>query len=196
MQDKQYKQIVLCMYNMRLSGLKQLVKEERKNISLLGEELDVDELLRSVHDVDTEYYEQCSLADISREMVFAIRQYGRGRIPEEVIPTLCKKLIDYRYIEKIYQLKYGRTIRWIPLDKLEPPREDEEPSVKGILKYGGVLIKVIFNDVGTNLLLRTRFGFLQLKMNEILVFQQLSDDEKIVMGCRNIVDTGLFTVRS
>jgi hypothetical protein len=172
---------------MRLSGLKQLVKEERKNILLLGEELDIDELLQSVQDVDTEYYENCSLADISREIVFAIRHYGRDLIPEEVIPRLCEKLIDYRYIEKIYQLKFGRTIRWIPLNKLERPREDEEPSIKGFLKYGGVLVKVVFNDLGTNLLLRTHFGFVQLKMNEVLVFQELSDDEKIVMGCRNLL---------
>lgn len=177
--------------------LSRLVKDERQNPDLESR-INIKEILESV---DIEEVEQISLADITRENITVVRQYAQPSI----IPLLCEKLIDFRYIDKIYQLKFGRTLRWIPLkglnqDQAHEDHEDEnqdedhdhqhqenKPSINGLVKYGGALVKILFVESGTNLLIRSRLGFVQIKMNDNLVFQRLSDDEKIVMGCRDLL---------
>jgi hypothetical protein len=161
--------------------LSQLIKEEKRNTHF---NLDIQGILASVENIDEE---EISLATITREIVNILRIHA----PEPILPLLCEKLIDYRYIERVYQLKFSRRICWIALEALGQLEEDgiqDPPSIKGLIKYGGILVKVAFTDSGTNLLVKLRFGFLQIKMNEHLVFQHLSDDEKIIMGCRDLLD--------
>jgi hypothetical protein len=173
---------------MRIS---QLVKSERNNPALESQ-LNIAELLESAEQVDKEFYEKYSLAGISKEIVEVLRDHN-PIIKENMIPLFCEKLVDYRYIDRVYQLKNGRTLRWIPINKLtaewtgESQIDGEEPSIKGMLKYGGSLVKVIFSDTGPHLLLRAHYGFIQIKMNDILLFQRLSDDEKIVMACSDLL---------
>jgi len=175
---------------MRLS---QLVKHEKNNPDLESK-LNISEILESVQNIDTD---ETSLASITREIIDVLRIHA----PEPIIPLLCEKLIEYRYIERVYQLKFSRQICWISLgdldkkneeykdaDDTEESQEIKEPSIKRLIKYGGVFVKIIFTDLGTNLLIRTRNGFIQVKMNNNLIFQRLSDDEKIVMGCRDLLN--------
>jgi hypothetical protein len=168
---------------MRLSTI---VKSEKKNPDLQSQ-LNIAELLQSVnHPEELESGEQ-SLSDISKEIVDVLREY----VDNNIVSLLCEKLIDYKYIDKVYQLKFGRVLRWMPIEGLQDSfdrGEDVEPSTKGMMKTGGVLVKVIFNDSGTNLLLRHYNRFSQIRMNENLIFQRLSHDEKIVMGCRDLIN--------
>jgi hypothetical protein len=171
--------------------ISQLVKSERNNPELTSQ-LDIAELLESVEQVDEEYFHNCSLAEISREIIQVLRSQN-PIIMENMIPLFCEKLVDFRYIGRVYQLKMGRILRWIPINKLAnewsgESSVEEEPSIKGMLKYGGSLVKVVFSDTGPQLLLRAYHGFMQIKMNEHLIFQRLSDDEKIVMACRNLLE--------
>jgi hypothetical protein len=174
--------------------ISRLVKDERQNPDLESQ-INIRELLESV---EIEEVEEISLADITRENITVVREYAHSSI----IPLLCKKLIDFRYIDKIYQLKFGRTLRWIPIkglvenydehldqnqDQDQAQDQENSPTINGLVKYGGVLVKILFVESGTNLLIRSRLGFNQIKMSDNLVFQRLSDDEKIVMGCRNLL---------
>ena len=85
---------------------------------------------------------------------------------------LFKKLEDYRYVEEMQELRVGNYIRWINLndpDNLE-------------LKNGAILSEVKIED--NILLVLKNFisrRFFQINMEENLLFQKLSDQEKVIL---------------
>jgi hypothetical protein len=164
--------------------LSTIVKSEKNNPDLQSQ-LNITELLESARSTNLYYHEQ-SLSDVSKEIVDILRKYTNSSI----VSLLCEKLIDYKYIDKVYQLKFGSFLRWIPFKLLSLSNSSEEtPSIKNMIKQGGLLVKIIFTESGTNLLIRHLNRFSQIKMNEHLIFQRLSDDEKLVMGCRDLISS-------
>ena len=94
------------------------------------------------------------------------------QLPNTQINDLLKRLEDYRYVEEIHELQTGSYIRWIDLNN--PEKLD--------LKNGAVLSEIKVEDniilVFKNFVSRR---FFQIIMDENLIFQKLSDEEKVLL---------------
>ena len=84
---------------------------------------------------------------------------------------LLKKLEEYRYIDEIPDLQVGRYIRWINLTNPE--------KIK--LANGGILCEIKIEDTVILVLKNSINRFFQINMDENLVFQRLSEQERIIL---------------
>jgi hypothetical protein len=88
------------------------------------------------------------------------------------LKIIQKKLKEYRFIEDIKELHYGSYIRWISLKKPDDIR----------LTNGGIVcdMKEVNSDI--NIVCKNNMNRLfQLKMSENIIFQKVSDQEKILL---------------
>jgi hypothetical protein len=86
------------------------------------------------------------------------------------------KLKNYRYIEDIKDLKYGASLRWISLNKLE----------KINLNNCAHLCDIKINNKGIALSMKGfNNRFFTLYLNENLLFQKLNDEEQILLKAIN-----------
>lgn len=93
-------------------------------------------------------------------------------LPKNKNKQIQTKLLNYRFIDHLKDLHFGSYIRWISLKNPE----------KIILTNGGILcdIKELNNDIiitCKNYMNR----FFQLKMNECIIFQKISDQESLLL---------------
>jgi hypothetical protein len=88
------------------------------------------------------------------------------------LKLIQKKLRDYRFIEDIKELHYGSYIRWISLKTPDNIR----------LTNGGIVcdIKQVNDDI--SIVCKNNMNrFFQLKMSENIIFQKVSDQERILL---------------
>ena len=83
---------------------------------------------------------------------------------------LLKKLEDYRYIDEMPDLQVGRYIRWINLTNPE--------QIK--LTNGGILCEIKIEDAVILVLKNSMNRFFQINMDVNLIFQRLSEQERII----------------
>lgn len=103
---------------------------------------------------------------------------GELELSQKITKNLLKKLDDYRYIDELVQLQYGRYIRWINL-------KDPE-NLK--LRNGGILCEIKI-DNNIILVLKNNINrFFQINMEENLIFQRLSDQEKVILFALDYLD--------
>tara|TARA_A100001011_G_C14274899_1_gene828727 strand:+ start:5 stop:427 length:423 start_codon:yes stop_codon:yes gene_type:complete len=90
---------------------------------------------------------------------------------------LIKKLKDYQYIDEFQELIEGRYIRYINL--LNPN------NIK--LSNGGLLCEIKIEDYITLVLKNNMNKFFQINLDENLIFQKLSDQEKIILYAIDVI---------
>lgn len=89
-----------------------------------------------------------------------------------------KKLKEYRYIDEIHELHIGAFIRWIKF------KSDNEISITN----GALLMDVLFED-NIQLLLKNNMNrFFRVNFNDNLIFQKLTDQEKIILFAIDNID--------
>lgn len=147
------------------------------NIQTLLEQARADPELRNTLNVDAlletaeaPYLAGQTLESIARGVVDALESIPG--ITPNVMNTLCDKLLEYRHVDEVYQLHRGKHIRWI------------RPSNHTIsLANGAVVMDTKFLDNGVHIMCRApRTGrFFQLKWDECVVFQKLSEEERLVL---------------
>ena len=89
---------------------------------------------------------------------------------------LLKKLEDYRYVDEMPELQVGRYIRWINLTKPD--------NLK--LTNGGILCEIKIDDYVSLILKNNTNKFFQINMEENLIFQRFSDQEKSYIICSRL----------
>lgn len=96
-----------------------------------------------------------------------------------LIKELHKKLKDYRFVDDLKDIEFGRYIRWINLNNYENIN----------LTNGGVICQLKTNDnSGTLIVCRNKLNRLfTLKMEECLIFQKLRDDEKLLLKALDFI---------
>ena len=100
----------------------------------------------------------------------------RLQLTSSELKAMHKKLKVYRYVEEINDINYGAYIRWI---KLTDPNKIN-------LTNGGIIIDIKIMDEGIHLICKNNMNrVMQIKLNEILVFQKLTDQEKIILSVIN-----------
>lgn len=105
---------------------------------------------------------------------------------DEELESMLLKLGDYRYVEELQDIQHGAFIRYIPLtSKNNRNRNQNENSVNSdiVLKNGGFICDIKILGSGVQLLCRNHFRkIFQLKLDEVLIFQKLSNQEDIILS--------------
>jgi hypothetical protein len=99
-------------------------------------------------------------------------------INDDELESMLHKLADYRYVEELQDIQHGAFIRYIPLTSKNGEKEGEI-----VLKNGGFICEVKILGSGVHLLCRNHFRkIFQLKLDEVLIFQKLSNQEEIILS--------------
>jgi hypothetical protein len=131
--------------------------------------MDIDNLLKALDNENNNKFMKLNNAKI-KAMKFDILK--ELQLPKEDLITYMNKLKDYIYVDEMNDLRTGGFIRWIPL---KDPNEI-------YLTNGAILAEINVTDNGV-LLNCKNFAkkHYQIKLDECLVFQKLSDQEKVLL---------------
>jgi hypothetical protein len=132
--------------------------------------MDVDKLLKALDNENNEQLFHYTTKKL-REMNFKILK--ELYLPAHVMTDFMNKLKHYRYIDEMNDLKYGFYLRWIPIN-----------NVKNIhLSKGGLFCEMKITDTGVAVVCKNFRGtHFQIKMDECLIFQKLSDQELVLLS--------------
>ena len=130
------------------------------NLDLLEEALQNDNNLSIIN---------TNIQDIKGHKNNILQQLG---VKKTDLKIFHSKLKDYRYIDNIKDLNYGNNIRWISLKNVD--------NVK--ITNGAVLCDIKILNKGVSLSLKTYNNkYLTIYLNENLIFQKISDQERILL---------------
>ena len=101
------------------------------------------------------------------------------RLPRDKLKDLHKKLKNYRFVDDLDDIQYGRYIRWISL---------KDPSnIK--LTNGGIICDIRVFDEQVHIRCRNNLNrIMQIILDECLVFQKLTDQERVILDVLNYLD--------
>ena len=93
-------------------------------------------------------------------------------LSREKLKEYHNKLKDYRYVDDLSDIQYGRYIRWI---NLKNPEKIE-------LTRGGIIIDIKILSNGIHVVCKNTYNHrFQIKIDECYIFQKLTDQEKILL---------------
>jgi len=134
--------------------------------------MDVQKLLKALDNENNENIINFTTQKI-QEMNLKILQ--ELHLKKEETLELFKKLVQYKYVDEMDDLKYGTYIRWIPLTN---PNLIE-------LKKGAIFCNIKIMDEGVSLVCKNhgpQSKHFQIKLDENLVFQRLTEQEMILLS--------------
>ena len=138
--------------------------------------LDEDKLLEALEDDENKCLLNLTTSKIKSIKNNVLQQLSLDR--EDLI-ILHDKLQEYRYVDEIPDVKYGCYIRWI---RLKNPDEIK-------LTNGGVVIDVsVMKDDIYLTCKNNRNRMFKLKMSENIIFQKLTEQEKILLSVLDYVN--------
>lgn len=130
------------------------------DIELLQEALENDDNLNIIN---------TNIQEIKQKKNEILQELGLDRTD---LKSFHKKLNGYMYIDNIKDLKYGRNIRWVNLNKIT--------NIK--ITNGAVLCDIKIHDKGIALILKSfNNTYITIYLNENIIFQKISDEEKILL---------------
>ena len=101
------------------------------------------------------------------------------QITGQQLKNFHKKLKEYRYCSDMQDFVEGNYVRWIPL---------KDPS-KIYLTNGGILVNVEIFESGVQIRVKNNQNrFFNIKIDEVLIFQKLSMQEKIIIKVLDLID--------
>ena len=130
----------------------------------------VDDLLHALDNENNSSIIKLTSRKIKQEKNDILQQL---QLPREKLLEYHKKLKEYRYVNSIDDIEYGRYIRWIPL---------KDPEKIKITNGAIVCDLRVFNE---KIHVRCKNSFhkmMQFIMDENIVFQKLTDQEKVVLS--------------
>ena len=118
-----------------------------------------------------------SLQDINKRKEELLKEL---HLPDSELKHLLKKLKHYRYVMELPDLELGSYIRWINLNHGEDI----------YLTNGSFIIDIMIMKDGIQIRCKNRLGKIhQIKFDEHLIFQKLSDQEHILLQLVECVKT-------
>ena len=133
--------------------------------------LDIETLVSALDNEDNSKLMELDLNKIKKIKNDMLQRVGFN---SETLKKYNKSLKEYRYIDELSEIKLGSYVRWIPLEIPE--------NIK--LTAGGVVCDVkLENDI--RIICKNRFEF---KMTKCLVFQKMSDQEKVILSALNYLN--------
>jgi hypothetical protein len=129
----------------------------------------IEEVMKSLDNTKNEEIMQLTNAKIKDQKNNILQQLQLERI---ALKTLHTKLREYRYVDEISDLQYGYYIRWISLK--------DPNNIK--LTNGAHICDIKILNEGIHIVCRNGYNkFMQLNLDENIVFQKLTDQEKIIL---------------
>ena len=132
-------------------------------------DLNIENLLKALDNDENE-----SLIDLTTRKIKSMKNdmLQKLQLPKEKLKEYHKKLNDYRYVGELHEIRYGAYIRWINLKNIDHLK----------LTNGGIICDIQVTDTGLWIKCKNNMNrFFQLKLDECLIFQKLSDQEKIIL---------------
>lgn len=145
------------------------------NDSVLEVDFDVNELLKAVDNDNNAHIAKFTKSEIKQMKDDIIDKLG---LDEDKSEELLEKLRYYRYIDDLASIKYGSYIRWINLRNPERIR----------LTNGGIMCDMKFYNDGVHIVCKNNRGrIFQIKFDENIIFQKLSDQEQIILQVMDLL---------
>ena len=133
------------------------------------DEFDVNKLLTAIDNDDNENFLKLNKQLIQKYKNNILQQL---QLSSETLKTYHKKLKHYRYVEELTDIKYGNYIRWINIKNPENLH----------LTNGGLIMDVIFFNDGVQIKCKNNQNrFFNIKFDECVIFQKLTDQERILL---------------
>ena len=132
--------------------------------------LNIDELL---HALDNE--NNSSIINLTTAKIKSAKNdvLQKLQLPREKLKEFHTKLSEYRVVNDIDDIEYGRYIRWISL---------KDPS-KIKLTHGALVCDLrVFNEQIHIRCKNNLHHMMQIILDECLIFQKLTDQEKVVLS--------------
>jgi hypothetical protein len=134
-------------------------------------DFDVTELLDKAEHVDIE--ELGTLEDIANQVYNTLTDHGI--LEAEKIQDMTQRLINYRLVDEVHQLKKGRHVRWL--------RRGSQT-----LTSGAIVMDIAFMSEGVTVLLKNKQNrFMRYKWDDCTTFQQLSEEEQFLLSCLSYI---------
>ena len=136
----------------------------------MANEIDVNLLMESLENEDNNV-----LMNMDTKTIQKIKNnmLQRLNLPKEKLKSFHKSLKQYRYIDEIPDLKYGSYVRWV---NLKDPN-----NIK--LTIGGLVCDIKISNDDVIISCKNNYNsFFSFKLNECLVFQKLSHQEKVLLS--------------
>ena len=135
----------------------------------MASNLNIQELLSALDNEEHSNLLNTSYEKIAKDKNDILQQL---QFNSEKLKLYHTKLKDYRYVDELNDLKYGQYLRWINIKN--PERLN--------LTNGGIFLEIKLLDTGTHMMIKNNMNrIFQIKMDECIVFQKLSDQEKIIL---------------
>ena len=132
--------------------------------------MDIENLKKALDNETNEEFLKTDSKKIAKMKNDILQKLG---LSKDKLKKLHKTLKYYRFIDEIPELEYGRYIRWINLTNPE--------NIK--LTTGGIVCEMKVEDEGLIIVCKNFMNmYFQLNMNESLIFQKLTDQEKIILS--------------
>ena len=134
------------------------------------DDLNLDLLLKALDNEDNDSLMSLDIAKIQNIKNNILEKLG---LKKKELDHLKNKLLQYRYVDELPDIKYGSYIRWISLRRPD--------NIK--LTNGGFICDILVNDTGIHLKCRNGGSrFFQISMSENLIFQKLTEQEIILLS--------------
>ncbi len=137
--------------------------------------VDPDDLLKELGKEKNHYLESKKSAIIEEEKQNAISELTDDK---ETIKELLIRLVEYRYVDTLDELHFGKQTRWI-----------KKYSDDIYLTNGGICVGTVITPEGVNLQIKIWNGKINtIRYDDCLVFQKLSYGEQLILMASNIVN--------
>ena len=155
------------------------------------------ENLENLENIENFEYIERAIANPTNDVIAKYNTQELEEIKEQILgdvpmvaarrKELLRTLRGYRYVDELSELKEGVYTRWIPLEAIYAVGGSEGQSggrrsgdVK--LTTGGILCDIRVTESGVALVCKNGMGrFFQCRMETSLVFQKLTDQEKVIL---------------
>jgi len=122
-----------------------------------------------------------SIMNLSSKKIKALKNdyLQKLQLPREKLKIFHTKLQDYRYVDDLTDIQYGRYIRWINLKNPENIN----------LTNGGLIIDIKIISTGIHVVCKNNMNRrFQIKIDENFIFQKISDQERILISALDYLD--------
>ena len=139
--------------------------------------LDVNKILDAL-----ENETNASIVELTRKKIQSQKNnmLQRLQLPRDKLKEIHKKLKKYRYCSDLKDLQYGYYIRWISL---------KDPNYI-CLTNGGIVCEVkIVNNMIHVVCKNSRNQMFQIKFDECLIFQKLTQQENVILNVLDYLDS-------
>ena len=137
-------------------------------------------LLKALDDDSNEFLFNYTSKTLMEMILSILKQL---ELPKSETLQLLKKLKGYKFVDEMNDLKYGTYLRWI---SLVDPKNIE-------LNRGALFCEIKITDDGVFIVCKG-FGmypkYFQIKMDECLLFQKLTEQEQILLQAIDHVTPG------